>query len=140
MTRLLRLDKGSKVLEIGTGSGYQCAFLAEFAKEVYTVEIIPELSERAKEKLDALGYSNIRYKIGDGSRGWKENAPYGRIIATSAAGVLPRDLIGQLANGGIMIAPVGPRRCQGPSYNHKGRRRKSKNNVRRESHFRRNEG
>ncbi len=112
MTRMLALNKSLKVLEIGTGSGYQSAFLAEFAKEVYTVELIPELSLRAQQKLDALGYTNIHYKKSDGSFGWQENAPYDRIIATSAAGVLPQDLINQLATGGKMIAPIGPQGLQ----------------------------
>ena len=112
MTRLLELNENCKVLEIGTGSGYQTAFLAEFAKEVYTVELIPELSARAKQKLDALGYTNIRFKTGDGSFGWTEYAPYDRIITTSAAGTIPEDLVNQLKCGGKMIAPVGPRGCQ----------------------------
>ena len=99
------------MLEIGTGSGYQSAFLAEFAKEVYTVELIPEFSLRAQQKLDALGYTNI-HKKSDGSFGWHENAPYDRIITTSAAGVLPQDLIDQLATGGKMIAPIGPQGIQ----------------------------
>ncbi len=112
MTELLELNKDCKVLEIGTGSGYQTAFLAEFAGEVYSIELIPELSEKANKRLSDLGYLNIHYKIGDGSSGWKEYSPYDRIITTSAAGTLPTDLINQLVEGGRMIAPVGPRNCQ----------------------------
>ncbi len=108
MTRLLDLNEDCKVLEIGTGSGYQSAFLAEFSGEVFTVELIPELSKKAKEKLDALGYDNIHYKIGDGSLGWSENAPFDRIITTAAAEKMPDELIKQLNAKGRMIAPVGP--------------------------------
>jgi protein-L-isoaspartate(D-aspartate) O-methyltransferase len=108
MTRRLDPDKNGSVLEIGTGSGYQTALLAEFSGTVYTIERIPELARRAKEKLDALGYANIVYKTGDGSLGWPEHAPFARIITTAAAGEMPADLIGQLAPGGRMVAPVGP--------------------------------
>lgn len=112
MTSQLKLDKNCSVLEIGTGSGYQTCFLAEFAKNVYTVEIIPELSSKAKEKLDALGYNNIYFKVDDGSKGWRQFAPYDRIIVTAAAGKMPSRLIEQLNLGGIMIAPIGPRGYQ----------------------------
>lgn len=107
MTQQLELGKNCKVLEIGTGSGYQTAFLAECAGTVYTVELIPELSQRANEKLDSLGYNNIYYRIGDGSEGWEENAPFDRIITTAAAEKMPEELINQLKPGGIAIAPVG---------------------------------
>ena len=107
MTLLLDLDKDLKVLEIGTGSGYQTAFLAEFAGTVYTVERIKELSVKAKQRLDALGYNNVFYKIGDGSKGWPEYQPYDRIIVTAAAARIPDPLIEQLKPGGKMIIPIG---------------------------------
>jgi protein-L-isoaspartate(D-aspartate) O-methyltransferase len=109
MTLELELDKSCRVLEIGTGSGYQTAFLAEFADAVYTIELIPELAGSAKQKLDALGCNNIFYRIGDGSEGWREHAPYDRIIAAAAAGKMPDKLLDQLKPGGVAIAPVGPK-------------------------------
>ncbi|HCG64130.1 MAG TPA: protein-L-isoaspartate(D-aspartate) O-methyltransferase [Sphaerochaeta sp.] len=108
MTAQLQLAKTTRVLEIGTGSGYQTAFLAEFSKEVYTVELRGDLGDSARERLDALGYRNIRYKLGDGSLGWVEHAPYERILVTAAPKRMPEDLIGQLAPEGIMILPLGP--------------------------------
>ncbi|MDX9915198.1 MAG: protein-L-isoaspartate(D-aspartate) O-methyltransferase, partial [Sphaerochaeta sp.] len=107
MTEALKLEESSRVLEIGTGSGYQSAFLCAFSKELYTVEVIPALSQRAQEKLTQLGYTNIQYKIGDGSEGWIEHAPYDRIMVTAAPKELPITLIQQLAIGGIMVLPVG---------------------------------
>lgn len=108
MTRLLAPEKNSRVLEIGTGSGYQTALLAEFSGEVYTIERIPELAVKARGKLEGLGYTNIHYEIGDGSTGWNEKAPFDRIIVTAAAGKIPDELVQQLATGGRMIIPVGP--------------------------------
>lgn len=112
MTDLLQPDRTCSVLEIGTGSGYQTAFLAHYAARVYTIEKVPELSVTAKERLKALGFDNITFKIGDGSEGWKEHAPYDRIITTAAAEMLPDELITQLKNGGRMIAPVGGKGLQ----------------------------
>ncbi len=108
MTDKLRLDKELRVLEIGTGSGYQSVFLAEFAKEVYTVELIEDLSDKARKRLQNLSYHNVHYKIGDGSLGWKESAPYDRIMVTAAPRLMPQELIGQLAPRGLMIIPLGP--------------------------------
>jgi protein-L-isoaspartate(D-aspartate) O-methyltransferase len=107
MTQALALTPESKVLEIGTGSGYQTAILAELAGEVYTVEVRPDLQTRAKRILDALGYANIRYRTGDGWAGWPEKAPFDATIVTAAAPEWPRALISQLAEGGRMVIPVG---------------------------------
>ena len=108
MTRLLSPENDSKVLEIGTGSGYQTSILAEFAKVVYSVERIRELSKKAQDRLSKLGYNNIFFKIDDGSIGWKENSPFDRIMVTAAAGKIPEELIEQLNVNGKMIIPVGP--------------------------------
>jgi protein-L-isoaspartate(D-aspartate) O-methyltransferase len=107
MTLALDLQPHSKVLEIGTGSGFQTALLAAFSNSVYTIERIRELHERAKEKLNETGFVNIHFKLDDGSTGWEENAPYDRIMVTAAAAQTPRELIDQLAIGGKMIIPVG---------------------------------
>jgi protein-L-isoaspartate(D-aspartate) O-methyltransferase len=107
MTETLRLDGAEKVLEIGTGSGYQTAVLAELVRDVYTVEIVEKLSVRAKGILEGLGYGNIHYREGDGSQGWPEAAPFDAIIVTAAAASLPPALGEQLAVGGRMIVPVG---------------------------------
>lgn len=112
MTRLLSPEKDSRVLEIGTGSGFQTALLAKMSGRVYTVERIPALQEQAKKRLEALGFRNIAYKAGDGSLGWPEHSPYDRIMVTAAAGTLPEELLGQLAPGGRMVIPVGPRDVQ----------------------------
>jgi protein-L-isoaspartate(D-aspartate) O-methyltransferase len=108
MTELLRLEAGDRVLEIGTGSGYQAAILAELTDEVYTVEIIPELAVAARERLDRLGYSSIRAVNADGYYGWEEYAPYDVIIVTAAPDHVPQPLVGQLKEGGRMVIPVGP--------------------------------
>ena len=107
MTELLNLKAGDKVLEIGTGSGYQAAVLSEITKEVYTIEIIEELGKSAKKRLKDLGYKSIRCKIGDGYYGWKEYAPFDRIMVTAAATHIPPSLIRQLKKGGKMCIPVG---------------------------------
>ncbi|HHV96184.1 MAG TPA: protein-L-isoaspartate(D-aspartate) O-methyltransferase [Clostridiaceae bacterium] len=108
MTRLLSPEKDSKVLEIGTGSGFQTAILAKMSGKVYTVERIDKLMEKAKKRLETLNFTNVYYKVGDGSMGWKEYAPYDRIMVTAAARVLPVELVNQLANGGRMVIPIGP--------------------------------
>jgi protein-L-isoaspartate(D-aspartate) O-methyltransferase len=109
MTEALKLTGHEKVLEIGTGSGYQAAVLAEVAKEVYSIEIVKELGLRAKELLERLGYDNIHLRIGDGYRGWPDKAPFDAIILTAAPGHVPEPLLEQLAVGGRLIAPVGKR-------------------------------
>ncbi|MGB4590400.1 MAG: protein-L-isoaspartate(D-aspartate) O-methyltransferase [Clostridiaceae bacterium] len=112
MTGILDPDKNSKVLEIGTGSGYQTALLAEFSSEVFTIEIIPELSKKAKKRLDEMNYKNIHYKVGDGSEGWSEFAPFDRIMVTAAAEVIPFELVQQLDPNGRMVIPIGPSELQ----------------------------
>lgn len=107
MTAALDLDKDCRVLEIGTGSGYQSVFLAEFAGEVYSIERIEKLSRTAQVRLKEMGYRNIRFKIGDGSGGWPEYAPFDRIIIAAGAGNVPTELLNQLKPGGRMIAPIG---------------------------------
>ncbi len=107
MTEALGLEGNEKVLEVGTGSGYQTAVLAELAAEVYTVEIIEALSLRARRDLAALGYGNIRFAVRDGTLGWPEMAPFDAIIVTAAAARIPGSLEGQLAPNGTMIVPVG---------------------------------
>ena len=107
MTEALQLNHDSKVLEIGTGSGYQAAVCAEIAQKVYTIEIVEELAKSAKTRLKELGYPNVFVRAGDGFFGWKENAPYDAIIGTAAAGRVPEPLIEQLKPGGRMILPEG---------------------------------
>ncbi|MCK4932580.1 MAG: protein-L-isoaspartate(D-aspartate) O-methyltransferase [Candidatus Aminicenantes bacterium] len=107
MTEVLQLSIEEKVLEVGTGSGYQAAILAEIAKEVFTVEIIDGLSKNAQEVLQAEGYTNIHFRVGDGSYGWEENAPYDAIMVTAAPPEVPKALQDQLKIGGRMIVPVG---------------------------------
>ncbi len=107
MTEVLSPDEAHRVLEIGTGSGYQAAVLAELVKEVYTIEIVPPLAVRARKRLDQLGYKNIRYRIGDGYQGWPDAGPFDRIILTAAPPKIPAPLLAQLKLGGVMIAPIG---------------------------------
>jgi protein-L-isoaspartate(D-aspartate) O-methyltransferase len=107
MTEALKLTRNSKVLEIGTGSGYQAAVCAEIAQEVYSIEIVEELAKIAKDRLKELGYRNVFTKYGDGFFGWPEHAPFDAIIGTAAAGRIPEPLIEQLKPGGRMILPYG---------------------------------
>lgn len=107
MTETLELNGNMKVLEIGTGSGYQAAILAEIVKEVYTIEIVESLGEKAQNTLNQLNYQNINFKIGDGYKGWEENAPYDAIIVTCAPSDIPNPLENQLKEGGKMIIPLG---------------------------------
>lgn len=107
MTLALDLQPEQKVLEIGTGSGFQTALLAAFSGTVYTIERIEELQKRAEERLEQLDFQNIHYKLGDGSEGWEEHAPFDRIMVTAAASEVPRELLEQLNGGGKMVIPVG---------------------------------
>ena len=108
MTQELQLKGSERVLEIGTGSGYQTAVLAELAAEVYTIERLKDLSLRARSILDGRGYTNIHYHIGDGTLGWPDHAPYDRIIVTAAAPSLPKSVFAQLAERGVIVIPLGP--------------------------------
>jgi len=108
MSQALKLSGVEKVLEIGTGSGFQTAVLAALAREVYTVERIEYLATTAEDRLLKLGFKNVHYRLGDGSQGWPEPAPYDRIIVTAAAPRVPQRLVDQLADGGLIVVPVGP--------------------------------
>ncbi len=107
MTELLQPKKMDTVLEVGTGSGYQAAILSVLAREVYTIEIVPELGKMARANLERLGYTNVRTSIGDGYQGWAEHAPFDAIIVTAAPDHVPPALIAQLRPGGRMVIPVG---------------------------------
>jgi len=107
MTEALGLESGDKVLEIGTGSGYQAAVLAEIAAQVFTIEIVAPLAEQARERLARLGYANVSVRAGDGYAGWPEQAPFDAIMITAAAPRIPEPLKQQLGDGGRMILPVG---------------------------------
>ena len=107
MTEALALTGCERVLEIGTGSGYQTAILAEVAREVYSVERLPRLAEQARAALEEQGYTNVHIRVGDGSEGWPEHAPYQAILVTAAAPHLPHALVEQLAEGGKLVIPVG---------------------------------
>lgn len=109
VTDLLDLAPDARVLEVGTGSGYQAAVLAEVAADVFTVEWVPELAAAAKKRLARLGYGNVRVRQGDGAQGWPENAPFDGILLSCAAVEFPEALIQQLAPGGRLVAPVGSR-------------------------------
>ena len=107
MTQAARLFPDDRVLEIGTGSGYQAAVLAEIVKEVYTIEILKPLADTARARLEEMGYRNIKVKHGDGYKGWKEYAPYDAIIVTAAPDEVPEELVRQLKIGGRMVVPIG---------------------------------
>jgi protein-L-isoaspartate(D-aspartate) O-methyltransferase len=108
MTELARAGgKLGQVLEIGTGCGYQTAVLAELAREVYTIEVVPELAADARERLTALGYTNVRFRVGDGYDGWPEEAPFDRILGAAAPREIPPAFVDQLADDGILVLPVG---------------------------------
>jgi protein-L-isoaspartate(D-aspartate) O-methyltransferase len=107
MTELLEARKSDRVLEIGTGSGYQAAVLAQVAGEVYTIEIVEELARSSQETLKRLGYENVHVRHGDGYKGWPDKAPFERIILTAAPPEIPQTLIDQLAHGGLLVAPEG---------------------------------
>jgi protein-L-isoaspartate(D-aspartate) O-methyltransferase len=112
MTEVVRVEPGDKVLEIGTGSGYQAAVLSEITPEVYTIEILPPLAEQARGRLRRLGYVTVKVKTGDGYLGWPEVAPFDAIIVTAAPDHIPHKLVEQLKDGGRMVVPVGGRQVQ----------------------------
>jgi protein-L-isoaspartate(D-aspartate) O-methyltransferase len=112
MTQLLDLTGNERVLEVGTGSGYQAAILSALTAEVHTIELIPALAERARKTLEQLGVTNVSIHIGDGSLGWEEAAPYDAILVTAAGPRVPPPLLKQLADGGRMVLPVGERGAQ----------------------------
>jgi protein-L-isoaspartate(D-aspartate) O-methyltransferase len=107
MTEALLLEPSHRVLEIGTGSGYQAAVLAEIARQVYSIEIVPDLADGARLALERAGYRNVEVRTGNGYLGWPDRAPFDRIIVTAAPPAIPQTLVDQLADGGIMVVPVG---------------------------------
>ena len=107
MTEALQLEPAHTVLEIGTGSGYQAAILADIVKQVYSVEIVPDLAETARRSLAEAGYTNVEVRSGNGYMGWRDHAPFDRIIVTAAPPEIPQALVDQLAVGGVMVVPVG---------------------------------
>jgi protein-L-isoaspartate(D-aspartate) O-methyltransferase len=109
MSQALGVEPGARILEIGTGSGYQAAVLSRMGAEVYSVEILPELAAQARERLQRLGLERIHLRQGDGSRGWPEAAPFDAVVLTAAPKQVPQDLLGQVRVGGRLLAPVGER-------------------------------
>ncbi len=107
MTELLEPSKGDRVLEVGAGSGYQAAILSRLVKKVYTVELEKNLAEKASRALEKAGYTNVEIRVGDGSGGWKEHAPFDKVMVTCASPEIPQPLVDQLKEGGIMAIPVG---------------------------------
>ena len=107
MSQILALQPGDRVLEIGTGSGYQAAVLGELAREVYSIEIVEPLGVEARDTLDTLGYENVHVRIGDGYAGWPEEAPFDKIMLTAAPAEVPMPIMEQMAVGGLLVAPVG---------------------------------
>ena len=107
MTQMAQVRRGQRVLEIGTGSGYQAAVLAELGAEVYSIEIVRALGERARARLDDLGYRTVHVRIGDGYQGWPEHGPFDAILLTAAPPAIPQPLLAQLTVGGRLVAPVG---------------------------------
>jgi protein-L-isoaspartate(D-aspartate) O-methyltransferase len=107
MTDLLGLEEGAKVLEVGTGSGYQAAVLAAMGARVFTIEIIPELGSQVAERFASLGISEVTSRVGDGYYGWEEEAPFDAIIVTAASPTIPPPLVSQLEAGGVLVIPVG---------------------------------
>ena len=107
MTDAIDPQPGDRVLEIGTGSGYQTAVLAEIVRDVYTIEFVPPLGERARQLLDALGYRNVHTRIGSGYDGWPEAAPFDKVVVTAAPDAMPSALVAQLAVGGLLVVPIG---------------------------------
>lgn len=112
MTQLLELKRDEKILEIGTGSGFQTAILSQFSRRVYSIERNRELGENARKRLREMGFENIVFKVGDGTCGWPQHAPFDKIIVTAGAPVVPKSLSDQLSSGGIMIIPTGDKKNQ----------------------------
>ena len=112
MLDLLALDRGERVLEVGTGLGYLTAIMAELGAQVWSVEIVEEFAGEAIQRLSACGYTNLTVRVGDGSRGWTEHAPFDKIVVSAAARKPPEALLNQLKAGGRMVAPIGPNEVQ----------------------------